>query len=629
MKKAFKLALFTIFFLALALFGVLYFAANSIIAKFQPELEGIASRSAGTKVSFGALKASVFPGVSLVASDIKLGSGGDLGLKGLDFDLALLPALSGKLEISRLTFAEPVIKLIRGRGGLRLEGVTPEKAARADSPKIPAAEAGKGQHANPLPEFFKLKLQKFGLSNGHVSIKDETSGEVKEISALNASASLGVEADKFTLTDFRISGKFENLPFKASFPKADYALNSGQVTLSGLVADLMDSVINADADLLSMPLSGQINLSSPGINLSKLSSLSEFAPKLKELDLSGVLKPELKIKLRSAKELLPSGTLELSKLGLNSAGLSLSDLNGKIILNSNDSGLGFISQELNLNLNKEALKLALEGVKNGDNLKVSKLAVLGLGGSINSSLALALDSSQFNNTLDLTSLDISKLAALSPKPLPKIVGTLQKFRSNLSGSLGENLNASLRGQGDLSVTDTFIPGVNIAALVLKSVKELPFLAGALWELLPPKIRERLAADQTVVRSLKASFSLADSQIQTSDLVLQSDLFSLEGKGSIGLDSNIDLTCVIHFAPDFSADIVQKAKDLRNILDEQDRLTIPLKLRGKTPGLSVTPDLSKLLKAGTQKILQEKAGDLLNKALGGKSGGKGLGKLLGF
>ena len=74
------------------------------------------------------------------------------------------------------------------------------------------------------------------------------------------------------------------------------------------------------------------------------------------------------------------------------------------------------------------------------------------------------------------------------------------------------------------------------------------------------------------------------------------------------------------------------KEVGKILDKDGHLTIPLTLKGTPPAVIVIPNISKLLEIGGKKVLQEKATELLGRALGGNKNSdslKGLGKALGF
>ena len=75
MKTLIRLFLLLLVILAVAAGGLGYYLAtniNSLIAQYKPDLERIASESVGSTVTFGNIRAQVFPRTSMVVDEVKV-----------------------------------------------------------------------------------------------------------------------------------------------------------------------------------------------------------------------------------------------------------------------------------------------------------------------------------------------------------------------------------------------------------------------------------------------------------------------------------------------------------------------------------------------------------------------------
>ena len=85
--------------------------------------------------------------------------------------------------------------------------------------------------------------------------------------------------------------------------------------------------------------------------------------------------------------------------------------------------------------------------------------------------------------------------------------------------------------------------------------------------------------------------------------------------------------------EISASLAKNSKTVAAMLNLKKMLAIPVLIQGPCPKLIVLPDISKHLQGARGKILEETAGSLRQKALGGKKDGTGkkspLGIVLGF
>jgi hypothetical protein len=99
------------------------------------------------------------------------------------------------------------------------------------------------------------------------------------------------------------------------------------------------------------------------------------------------------------------------------------------------------------------------------------------------------------------------------------------------------------------------------------------------------------------------------------MTLESDVFTLTGKGTMAHSGELSMDATIAFTPEFSAALVSSAKDLKKILAADGRLTIPLTIAGHPPLVVVVPNLREVISLAAERVVTDKAKDILNKALG--------------
>jgi hypothetical protein len=172
-------------------------------------------------------------------------------------------------------------------------------------------------------------------------------------------------------------------------------------------------------------------------------------------------------------------------------------------------------------------------------------------------------------------------------------------------------------------------GGNLVSLVLQSLQELPFVSGTVEGAIPAAHSEEIASPNTAIEELTSKARVAGEQINITSLTMKSPLFLLESKGTIGFDQSLNLKTTFRFTPTLSLAIVAKVRELNKLLDNENRLVIPLQLLGTASAPVVVPNIEEIMKLGAGKVLQEKAADLIGKAFGKGTSSKSGKKLFGF
>ncbi len=192
--------------LAVLLLGYVVVNANSIVSKFQPKLESIASSALGADIGFGKLDLKVIPTLRLVVSEIKVKGGADnLALKSIIFHLRLFPLLKGELVISKLLIDAPAIRLIKEADGTRVAGL-PKPTAKKGNDSAVAASAPSASGSS-VTSALNIRLESFELKALSLLMEDRTANtEQSLLSALNLSAAVALKDNKVSLSGFKVDG---------------------------------------------------------------------------------------------------------------------------------------------------------------------------------------------------------------------------------------------------------------------------------------------------------------------------------------------------------------------------------------------------------------------------------------
>lgn len=627
MKKILIAVAVLIFLAAAGLFSYALYNANSLITAYRPELEKAVSQSLGATVSLGEINTSVFPDTGFNIRNLQISSDdpNPLKLDNIEVKISLLPLLSGRLEVVKLSLIKPAITLLRSRQGISVQGLPKKPAAsseKQDNAPRKHSETREPVGTSPL----SLKLEDFSIDDGFVEIKDVETGRSWQLKRLSLSSSLTVADDIVQLSRLEARGNaLSAADFSLSASALDYGLASRKLRVGKLQAAVLGNVLDISGGFDARTGSGDFTLKSAaeGLLLEKFKPIWSQFPQIDALSLRGHVLPDLTVTLRDKLPPSAQGSITLKEISLQKEQLALSGLSGEMRLEQKTEAPALSCEALALKINNApfSLSFALEAPQ--DRVLIRKLVMNGFDGSLNALAEYNLQTKEFQTALNGKGLEIGKmLAALKPSAPAPLSGTLHNFTADIRGQAQGTISQSLEGKASVDMRDGNLPGFNLAGLVLKNINNLPFLSGALLESVPAEQQSEVTSNSTPIKSLTGTMQISGGFLSTRNLNLLSTLFSLEASGKAGFDSSLDLSATILFNPQFSLAMAGRTKELKNLLDKQNRLVVPLAISGTPPAVIVLPDVSKLLQTGAGKVLQEKAGKALEKVLGGK----GLGKL---
>ncbi len=605
--------------------------ANSLITSYQADLEKLASDALGNKVVLSDIQAKVFPQtkIKIGALRVLLPEGAKeqgLSLQNFYLNLKLLPLLAKRLEITRLSVENPSLTIVKDKSGIRIVGLPAPQAKqpvqdKKTKPEAPTTHLQKSAKASGL----KLALNDIEIIGANITFKDEI--EQKEYRAKNIdfATKVSLEGQDITVSNLNLAGNLlDKLDVQLKTPLLSFKSNI--LKTEEIAVSALGNTVKMGITFDAVATSGQASLLSDGIDLASFETL---APDLKKLSLKGNLRPLLSASILSPTAWSTKGNIGLAGVGLISGLLTISNLNGDLGVSASAAMQSISSGNISFDLNGKPVQAGFSASLKDNQIGLNNIELKLFSGRINSDFSLLLDQAKpFSVALDISGIRVEEaLSTLNPTSEPKISGNLVSLKADVSGKLSDNIPNTIIGKSSIQLKDGSLKGMNLAGAILKEVKDIPLISGALYAAVPPADRPLLDSPDTPINNLTGNLSISQGSIRTSDLKMESSIFSLEAQGSVGFDSSLDLNATIYFSKDFSTRLCLSNSNLKNLLDKDSRLVFPLTLKGKAPHLLIVPNITKLLETGAGRALQKKAGETLDKVLKGK--GRKLGKILGF
>jgi len=210
-------------------------------------------------------------------------------------------------------------------------------------------------------------------------------------------------------------------------------------------------------------------------------------------------------------------------------------------------------------------------------------------------------------------IQIQKLSApeltINPGNSPSFRCSLDLNMSIIIDSLSqEDMLKTLSARGDARLQNAVLDNMNVLKVALDKLNMLPDLVQKLKDNLPEKYSRLLSRNDTSFKPMNAAFQIKDSRIYFDELLMESDAFYLTGKGSIGMDQDIEISADLFIPKDLSDAFTNTVPELKYLTDNNGIITMPLEIRGKAPNVSVMPNLEYVIK----RLFTSKGQELLNR-----------------
>ena len=173
----------------------------------------------------------------------------------------------------------------------------------------------------------------------------------------------------------------------------------------------------------------------------------------------------------------------------------------------------------------------------------------------------------------------------------------------------ENMMKTLSAKGNMKVDSAVLENMNVLKVALDKLSMLPDLVQKLKDKLPEKYSKLLDQNYTAFKPMNADFEIRDTRIYFDKLLVESDAFYLESKGSIGiLDQSLAISSNFFIPKDLSGAFIGAVPELGYLADNEGLITMPLEIKGKVPAVSIMPNINYVL----QKLISSKGQEFLNK-----------------
>ena len=623
-----KLLLIGLSLLVVVVIGgaLLLYKLNDLVAGLRPQIEKQMSATLGAPVSLGEISASIFPSAKLSVSEAKIltpdGRSAALSLGGLNASVALSPLLSKKLEISNLEIESPKITLIKDASGTRVQGLSaPQASQSAPPPPASATTSPQGRPSQPLD----ITVSRVSISNGEVTYNDTVNGSVTPIRAINLDAGVSLRGKEVVIPTLNLSFAVAKLP-SLSFTGSQiiFAQDTGKLRLGSLDVTSDVGNLHAEGDLDTSSSQGSLSINSKGIDLKRVATLLKpSAPGIAAMNLTGTLATNLVVTLAGSNPPGVKGPIALREINADlPSAQKVRGLTGDLNVQGFPADLTLTTSGLKLSFQDTPLLVSLTARMTQTAFAVQSLSIKGLGGEIGLPATVQRVGSQaFSAQPALTNISIAELLKMTqPAAAQAISGTINSAKGNFTGNLSGDVARSVTGPGDLLVRDFVLKGANIPNLILTKISGIPLLEGSLRSHIAPEHQKYFNDPDTRIKELKATYSMGGGVIALKSLSAISDAFTLESNGTMSMAGDLNLSSTFTLNAEISASLAKRSKTIAAMLDSKKMLAIPVVIQGRSPKLVVLPDISKLLQGAGGRILEEKAGSLLEKALGGKKDG---------
>jgi hypothetical protein len=575
MKKLIFISLSILLLIGVLLIGALTFMADDIVAAYRPTLEAKLSESLGAPVKLQEMKLLLVPRPKLsVKSFAVLSPNGDKGgisVAELKADAAFLPLLSKRLEISRIEIDSPLIALERvsQTAGFKIKGLDLPKTS-AGQAKTEAASHVAKEGTLPKAAAIAVSVNRISIKNGEIDLNDRVADSSYKIRGIGLDSAVSLSEDLLKVPSLKLSM---------------LAPSNQQI---GLLA--RDISFKASSGALAIPAA----------------TLSTVAG---EVNLSAALNPD------------KSNPEKPSSVSLSSAGLKVDGLLEIVKGFRPDLNLPQVPKGASVDINLSH-NLA-SGV-----IDIPVFNLKAFGGELKARSRLSLSPIQrLSSSAKLSAVSLVELLkAFKPELAKEVFGSLESLDCELKDLVLSDPVRSAIARGSFSFKDGGIRGLNIPAQLISSLEGQPFVGASLRSRLPSELHSLIARPDTVIRNFKGDLAVEGGVIKFHSLLLESDLFSLRGPGEFNIvEGGLKLKSELVFAPELSAAVVARVKELKPLVDSTGHLVFPLAVSGRIPKVLVTPDIEAILKVvSTKQVAKVVDGVLKDKKLGKKLGG-----ILGF
>ena len=222
-------------------------------------------------------------------------------------------------------------------------------------------------------------------------------------------------------------------------------------------------------------------------------------------------------------------------------------------------------------------------------------------------------------SISFTNLDVQQaLDSQKSKAAGTVRGTLGG-KIKVSGKTGtfDEMKPTLKGDGNLTLTNGKLIGVNVGGQALKKVQNLPAIGNLVPDAVIKNHPELFSNPDTDIQLASLTFVLEGPRITSHDIKVQTVDYNLLGDGWFDMDKNIDLGARIVLSPSFSKELIEQKQEVAFIANKDGQIDIPLQVVGQLPKPQVLPNVTELAQRAGTHAVQAQGQKYLGKVFGKK------------
>lgn len=265
--------------------------------------------------------------------------------------------------------------------------------------------------------------------------------------------------------------------------------------------------------------------------------------------------------------------------------------------------------------------LAVDATYGGQAVKISSLKVAAFNGTLDGNARATLGAEPaFNVGLNLHGIDVQQaLVSQKSKAADTVRGQLTgQVRVAGRGDTFDKIKPTLSGNGQMSVADGKLIGVNIGAQAMRKVHGVPGIGTLITPTIVARHPALFNSPDTDLRALGLTFTIQGPRITSHDIKAATPDYSALADGWFDLDKNIELQAHLLLSQELSRELMSEKKNFVYLANEQKQVDIPVRISGQLPKPSVQPDIQFLAQRAAGHLVEKQAGKYLDKLLGGNS-----------
>ena len=534
-----------------------------------------------------------------VQEDPAFGAGPFASFTSLDVGVKLLPLLSKKVEIEEVTLRDPLIAVIKNRKGEMNLSTIGTSTPAASPPGQPAA--------NPLQVLALLAVDRFSITGGAITYRDDSTPEpmeyrVNDLEVLLRSVHLG------EIPTLHLAATLQpyNIPVRLD--------GSGGPLVN--MFDLKQFMFDLGLGNIAMVLKGSLvggnlaaTLTAPLIKSSDLPIALPLTKPVQIKDFHAMVKAQYPLPPGGSAEQL----VDIHDLGFAVAmGQSLLTVQGHgtggrltITVTAPSINTADLPTELSLKKPVEITALQLSAELKGQDVRVNNLSLQLFGGTIKAIGGMTVGSlaPPFNGKVTVEGLQLGPaLDALGSSQISASGTAGLELAVSGRGFSMSDLTKALEATGHIGVSQGKIEGVN---LIQEAVARLN---------VPGLTLDSLKA--TVFSTAETDLAVKDGIVNIQRLLMESHDFQATGGGTVGFDQSLNLKLALNLSPSLSQKIAGALPATR-LAFAGGRLNVPVTITGTTQSPSYGVDLH-VLTGRVQGQVKAQLKGVIGDLLGGSS-----------